>query len=297
MKLVAVKYLNLLMVLPMLFLVTACSQIPLEAFNTPMVKERYQDDFEYKGTIEKKFAYNGDYAVDSLVINVGDDTLKNIRIWFPHDLFSSAKKWPLVVMANGTGVFSYRYIPIFKHLASWGFVVVGNDDGSSWYGKSTSQTLDYMLSQNRTAESLFFRKIDTRKIGLAGHSQGGMATLYAATQFPNSKYYKAICSMSVCLPNHVESVRCPIFFIGGSKGMDADMPRGLSDCFNSVRGQHAVMGMLKDTEHGDVLPRGDAYMTAWMLYHLQHNKEARMCFKGDAAEILHNPAWQHVGIK
>ena len=38
------------------------------------------------------------------------------------------KKYPLVIMANGTGVEYFKYEATFKHLSSWGFIVAGNDD-------------------------------------------------------------------------------------------------------------------------------------------------------------------------
>ena len=36
--------------------------------------------------------------------------------------------YPLVVMVNGTGVAASKYKPIFEHLASWSFIVIGNED-------------------------------------------------------------------------------------------------------------------------------------------------------------------------
>lgn len=39
--------------------------------------------------------------------------------------------YPLVNMPNGTGVKSSRYEAVFEHLASWGFIVVGNEDENS----------------------------------------------------------------------------------------------------------------------------------------------------------------------
>ena len=38
-------------------------------------------------------------------------------------------------------------------------------------------TLDYMLKLNEDPESIFYHKIDTDHIGIAGHSQGGRALI------------------------------------------------------------------------------------------------------------------------
>ena len=48
------------------------------------------------------------------------------------------------------------------------------------------------------------------------------------------------------------------------------------------------------TEHEDMLVQTDSYMTAWMLYQLQDDKEASKIFVGDDAEILHNKKWQDI---
>ncbi len=48
------------------------------------------------------------------------------------------------------------------------------------------------------------------------------------------------------------------------------------------------------TEHEDMLVQTDSYMTVWMLYQLQDDKEASKIFVGDDAEILHNKKWQDI---
>lgn len=37
-------------------------------------------------------------------------------------------------MVNGTGVYASKYPAVFEHLASWGFIVVGNEDPSTCTG-------------------------------------------------------------------------------------------------------------------------------------------------------------------
>ncbi len=61
----------------------------------------------------------------------------------------------------------------FKHLSSWGFIIVGNDDPLTWFWDSAIKTLNYMLNLNKDNSSIFYNKIDTKKIWLSGHSQGG----------------------------------------------------------------------------------------------------------------------------
>lgn len=63
---------------------------------------------------------------------------------------------------------------------------------------------------------------------------------------------------------------------------------------DAIGSKQKVLGRIKNTDHGDVLKRGDAYMTAWMRYWLCDDQEAGKCFLGDSAEILSNEAWQDV---
>ena len=53
------------------------------------------------------------------------------------------KKYPLVLMVNGTGVEYPKYEATFKHLSSWGFIVAGNDDPSTADAISVIGTLKY----------------------------------------------------------------------------------------------------------------------------------------------------------
>ena len=55
-----------------------------------------------------------------------------------------------------------------------------------------------------------------------------------------------------------------------------------------------IIARRRDTDHGDMLPYADGYMTAWFMYHLQDDKEAGAVFFGDNAEILNNANWQNV---
>ena len=48
----------------------------------------------------------------------------------------------MVVNASGTPAASYE--PFFSRLASWGFIVVGNEDGQAGSGETASITLDFM---------------------------------------------------------------------------------------------------------------------------------------------------------
>ncbi len=125
------------------------------------------------GAIEEKYAALGTYEVSSksykapeMEYNSEKNTSKqrHFKVWYPDT--ETDETYPLVVMVNGTGTPYTKYEQIFEHLASWGFVVIGNDYEVSWDGRSASLALDFALE---TAE--IARLIDTNKIAIGGHSQ------------------------------------------------------------------------------------------------------------------------------
>lgn len=148
------------------------------------------------GDIESKYTALGSYEVSFEEFDAGDDLCKKYSVWYPSELKESGKSYPMVVIANGTGMKASSFSAVYNHLASWGFIVVGNDDGNSRTGASSAATLDFMLGLNEDEASDFFRKIDTENIGIAGHSQGGVGAINAVTEQENGSMYKAICAQS-----------------------------------------------------------------------------------------------------
>ena len=276
--------------------------------NLQNVDEGYQNRFDYQGTLEKKYAYNGQYQIELFTQEDSDERIKLLQVYYPAELKTSQKKWPLVLMANGTGIRASKYKAIFRHLASWGFIVVGNEDEWTWDGKSISKSLDMMLKANADPSSLFYQKVDTANVGLTGHSQGGMCVYTAASLFENSRLYKALCTQSGTATMLVDSlgadflkdIKAPMLLMGGCGDFDAKALCKLDELQKSYEGigsEQRIMGRIKGTDHGDMLPRGDAYMTAWMRYWLCGDSEARNCFVGRKAEILSNNRWQDVERK
>ena len=272
------------------------------------VANGYQSKFDYPGAWEKKYAYDGDYQVELFTQEDGDERIKLLQVYYPTDLKTEQRAWPLVLMANGTGIRASKYKAIFQHLASWGFIVVGNEDEWTWDGKSVSKSLDMMLKANADPSSLFYQKVDTTHVGLTGHSQGGMCVYTSASLFENSRLYKALCAQSGTATMLVDSlgadflkdVKAPMLLMGGCGDFDAKIGCRLEEMqktYEGIGSEQRIMGRIKGIDHGDMLPRGDAYMTAWMRYWLCDDAEAGKCFVGSDAEILNNESWQDVSRK
>lgn len=146
-----------LIVLIIIFLLIITFLIILKNLEVKAVKSDYFNYVDACGTLEKKYTNYGEFEVDSIEFKSREELFTQYKIWYPSQLSKNYnKKYPIVIFVNGTGVPYSKYEATFEHLASWGFVVVGNDDASSATGESSSITLDYILSLNNNKESIFY---------------------------------------------------------------------------------------------------------------------------------------------
>ena len=283
----------------------------------------YYNYLETEKNLEKKYSKLGEYKVSFKSFNADSDVIKKYEIWYPTELEKSSNKYPVVVIANGSGDPASKYKSFFKHLASWGFVVIGNEDINSRGGESPSKSLDYILKLNENKNSIFYNKIDTNNIGIGGHSQGGVGTINAVNNWANGKLYKAMYTASATAPfwgqksqfgtewaYDVTKITIPYFFIAGTGHFDSGdatsieqtSGQGISplyamkDIYGKLTTEYKVMGRLVNKDHGETLQKADGYMTAWFMYWLKGDKQAGNAFLGDNAEILTNANWQDVKI-
>lgn len=292
-----------------MFILLVAGGLCLAACNKEAVSDGYQDRFDYTSTLEKKYATDGSHDVRHESHDAVEPRVGQHQVWYPVDLTGSNRRWPAVVLANGTGVNASLYNVIFRHMASWGFIVVGNEDANSWDGLTTILSLQHLLDLDKDPSSPLYGKVDTSAIGLAGHSQGGVAVYNAATRYDLSHLFKAICPQSCASPDLSEGlgwdfrpsqVAAPALLIAGTGDVDANTICPLASLlqnYDSIADQPVMMGRIKGVDHGDVLPRGEAYTVAWMLYWLCGDSEAARCFVGDDAEMLANSQWQDVKHK
>ena len=286
------------------------------ASNQPAVKSNYYENVITDMPLEQKYTNKGAYEVSCVEYDANDEKIGMFKIWYPTEAENSNTTFPLVVMANGTGVTASRYEAIFDHLASWGFIVIGNEDKDSWNGVSSRESLEFMLNMNEDNKSFFFKKIDLENIGIAGHSQGGVGAINSVTSQDNGLYYKAIYTAST---THLElakalkweydvsKIQIPYFMVAGTlqvdagDGIEGSSNVGIAPLFSLQENYAAIseqvekiMARRVNTDHGDMLPYADGYMTAWFMYQLKGDSDAAKVFVGDDAEILSNANWQDV---
>ena len=285
----------------------------------PSVAANYYQQTPVCGTIEAEYTAMGDYEVSYAEYPALDVLIKQYKVWYPSALEEGSQEWPIVVMANGTGVPASRYEPIFQHLASWGFVVIGNEQQASWQGDGSEGALELLIRLNEDPESAFYQKLDLECVGAAGHSQGAIGAINGVTSQPNGWRYKALYTASTPSSRYamtlnwnydVSKIQIPYFMAAGTGLLDAGeegLPEVVEDTqeisISPLWSQEENYSLIPNTtpklrarrtgaDHAEMLPWGDGYMTAWFMYWLQGDQEAGEAFVGEGAEILSNPCWQ-----
>ena len=272
-----------------------------------LIPKAYTEKTETGGDIEKKYLAMGSHKVSSVSIK-RDDSLKKILVFYPEDIRNTDKTYPLVVYSNGTGQKGSQYKNLYRHLASWGFIIAANDDPQSYSGLPAEKTLGYMLEENGREGSIFHGKIDLENIGTYGHSQGGAAVYNTITAQQHSSVYKTAVALSPTCEEladalgwhfDLSAVKIPVFIAAGTAGdfeINTVIPyEKLLLMYDHLQVPKA-MARRTGAEHANTVCIADGYVTAWFMWHLQGDAEAARAFTGSDPELLKNPLYQHQQI-
>ena len=164
----------------------------------PWLPDDYYSSFKTDSPLEQKYTLRGSFETAHSVYDSDNKNIGKIHVYFPRELESNDKIYPLIMVVNGSNTRALNYLPFFDRLASWGFIVVGTDDPQAGTGETTSIALDFILNLGST--DVLSGKVDRDRIGIAGYSQGGAGALGASQNYGNSNLYKAIFTGSAAYP-------------------------------------------------------------------------------------------------
>ena len=268
----------------------------------PFVPNNYTETVETGGVLEAQYLAMGPYEVKQVKAEAPEDW-KEFVAYYPAQLEDSGDQWPAVVFVNGTGVYASKYPALFRHLASWGFIVLGNEDPGTFSGDSADATLAWLLEQNDDPDSVIYQKVDTAHMGLSGHSQGGVGVFNAISGQPHGGMYACAVSLSptqedwaeaLNIPYDPSKTTIPTLVLAGTNN-DVITPEGMEKLYDKLGGPKA-MALRAGTDHGQMLYSGDGYVTAWLMYWLRGDEEAGKAFWGEAPELAGNPNWRGAQI-
>jgi pimeloyl-ACP methyl ester carboxylesterase len=222
---------------------------------------------------------------------------------------------PVVVWANGTGIATTTYEYFLRHLASWGFLVISSDDTQTADGTTAVDVAAYVLDQAKRSRSPWRTAVDTTRIGLAGHSQGGGTTMTLfAHQTPPFSAYVAIHPA----PSYFCTAVCgyqPGDLAGAKKGailyLQSEGDGGAGDTENYYNqtpdSASKAFGSVAHAKHDDIMGNPHCtdsncvtgsygylgYSTAWFVWQLGGRAELRQVFRSDVGEFVQpDPDWK-----
>ena len=270
----------------------------------PSAPKDYTKTVKTGGDIEGQYMQKGPLEVRHFTSDA-DDVLKKHLVYYPVELESADRQFPAIFSLNGTGIAGSKYTAVFEHFASWGFIVLGNEDPSTGFGITADKMYDFLVSQNDDAKSPLFHKVDFDNIGLIGHSQGGAGVFSALSIVETSDQYKTGVALS---PTHeemahaftwmydLESISVPVLMMAGTETefeTQSVIPIDkMNAMFDKLASDTKVMARRIGADHGKMLYSANGYAVAWFLWQLQSDEEAAKAFVGETPELLSNALYQ-----
>ena len=292
----------------LLLLVAAVIALLLFLSKMPAVPEDYTETVQTGGELEAAYLAMGPHEVgyyESGSLN----SFEKYEIYYPLDMAQS-DPLPVVVFVNGTGVKGSKYPALQKHMASWGFLTIATEEEFAWNGFSAEMCVRYLTALNgyqaEGEENIFYGKIDLERVGITGHSQGGTGVINAMTDPRNAEIYKAAVILSgggnkrvsqeVLLCDFDETkIHAPTLMLAATGDADIGLVtlEDMQSLFENIP-DDVIKGMArrKDIGHGEMLYYGDGYVTAWFMWLLQGDEEAKSAFAGEDPEFITNPMYQ-----
>lgn len=298
----------ILLVIIGICVIAYCGFVFYEKFIVPNGSNKYYKKVSTGGEIEAKYIEVGPYGVSYFEQTVLQN-YKKYEVYYPTEMEDSNKKYPVIVSNNGTEVKASTYKEWFKHMASYGFIVVGNEEEYSWNGFSADMSINYLLKLNEMEDSIFYKHIDIDNIGVVGYSQGGAGTINTITDTKSKDVFKTAVALSPTMENlasnmewyyDASKVNIPILLLASTGNTDEKLVvnlQGLEGIYNKISdSQLKIMARRNDCDHKNMLVYADGYVTAWFMWQLQGDEIASKAFIEDKPEIKNNKLYQDIEI-
>lgn len=242
--------------------------------------------------------YEPIFVTSGGVTSTGDfDSLFSGQIiYYPASLPTSNETYPVIVWANGTMCAPALYHSLLSKIAAGGYIVVTNTDVMSGNGESQRGSIDFILAENADPDSVFYGKVNTDKIGAAGHSQGGRSAVNAAAADS-----RIDCVLSLAGSNYTSEAKklsTPTFFIAGSADMMVLASMWVKPAYKNCTGA-AVYANLKGAIHTNCCLNPDAYIgyiLAWFDGWLKDDADALNTFRSGGA-LAKDRDWKDFATK
>lgn len=232
------------------------------------------------------------------ILDLKGSDLKLYTVYRPACM-REGEKYPVITWGNGTCGQSGGYAGLLAAVASHGFVVIAANSRFTDAGnKEMTRALDFAKAINEDSANPLFGKLDLSKVGAMGHSQGGSATVNAASD-PRIK--------SVILWNGGGSAVKPFLAISGERDIGNPTPATMASAVNAAAQPGAWLFFHKVLQTGGnftghltlmMQPERVIDVTvAWWKYQLNGDAEAKKQFVGTDCGLCNKKDEYEFGMK
>lgn len=251
-------------------------------------------------------------------IMMTEDSLPTHTVFRPKNIekFRGKKSLPVIVWGNGACYDSpWEHVNFLNEVASHGYLVVAIgtmpvETGDQRTERSTSSKLtdaiDWAIAQNSDKNSIYFKKINTKKIAVAGMSCGGLQALEVAGDPRISSL--VVCNSGIFIDpirgnampmmpqldkTHLKKIHTPTLYLLGGPS-DIAYNNGMNDV-EQINHVPVFVGNI-DVGHGGTYaqPFGGDYAkvaTAWFDWQLKGDKKAGRLFTGNPPGLSTWSGW------
>ncbi len=211
-------------------------------------------------------------------------------VYYPSALLSNNSKYAILSWANGTGCAPSLYDSLLKEAAKGGYIVVASSEIMSADGTAQIAAIDFVIDENSNKSSALYNKVNSSKIGVFGHSQGGRSSVNAGAMDN-----RISCVLSLAGSSYTEEaakLSKPVFFMAGTKDKIVDADRWLVTAYNSVTGP-AVYASLNGAIHTTCCSdpgKYSDYIINWFNAWLFNDNNAKAMFTSGGA-LSSDSAW------
>ncbi len=217
-------------------------------------------------------------------------------VYYPENIKSSKKTYPVLSWANGTACQPSMYTGMFAELAKGGYIVIASSETMSADGSAQIAALDFVISLNNNSSSLAHKKVNTSKLGVIGHSQGGRSSVNAAVKDSRIK-----CVVSLAGSNYLEEAEpnsTPTLFIAGGKDMIVSPSKWIQPAYDVAKGP-AVYASLNGAIHTTCCSdpgKYSSYIIDWCDAWLKNDAKALYTFSSNGA-LASDSSWSDFQCK
>lgn len=220
----------------------------------------------------------------------------NKKVYYPTALEAETKQYPVVVWANGTGCATDTYDGFLKKIAEGGYIVVADSSVMTADGKAQIDSIDYIIGKNSDTGSVFCGKVDTGKIGAAGHSQGGRSSVNAAQKDGRIKCIVSIAGASS--KDEAKGLKASALYLTGTADMVVVSSQWCKPSYDVSEGR-AVYASLKGGVHTTCMTNPEkvsGYAVSWFDAYLKNDSASKAKFQS-GGELSKDSAWQDFASK